>query len=92
MKRMWTWVSGASLIALFACASVILLRSATSRPPPAYFISLPGVVLLCVDGTLGPGWRMFSCSTVGGSPEAGDAPATMPSSGPTLRMLSVVDV
>lgn len=90
MKRILSWVSGVSLICAIASGLLYLGHSAGSHRRSAYFISLPGGMLLCVDAILGPGWRTFACSTVDGSLKAGVAPPIKPSSERTLPLSSVV--
>lgn len=91
MRLLLILASGANLIFAAAFGLYIRMQYVTSRPKPAYFISLPGVVLLCVDGQLDPGWRTLTCSRVDGSPKAGDGVHIESFSGPTLPMSNVND-
>ena len=75
MKPTLSWLSGVSLMCAFGYVLYTLGVSVGSRPPPASIISLPGGVLLCVAGRLGPDWQTYSCSNLGGSFLPGDEDA-----------------
>lgn len=85
MKLLAILASGVSLTALLVCARLV---DATLRPPPAYFISLPGGVLLCGESVLSPGFKMWSCSTVAGSLPPGERQRTEDFSASTLERLN----
>ena len=79
MKPTLSWLSGASLMCVFGYVLYTLGVSVGSRPPPASIISLPGGVLLCVAGRLGPDWSTFSCSRIEGLSRASEEPSIEPS-------------
>ena len=74
MRLITLLVSGVSLIALTVSGLLLQELRATSRPPPAYFINLPGASLLCVGAKPALGMQIIACSPVAGSDPAGSTP------------------
>ena len=74
MRALAIWASGVSLIATFACGLFWGQHSTLPKPQP-YFINLPGLALLCVDGGPGPGIRIISCSPTDMSSPTGEPPS-----------------
>ena len=74
MRALVIWASGVSLICAFACGLLWGQASTLPKPRP-YFISLPGLELLCVVGAPEAAWTTTICSELGGSSPTGGQPS-----------------